>query len=40
MMQYTKPGVISEQEALEAHQRITDLMETAVNRLEGIRGYQ
>lgn len=38
MTQNSKAGVITEREALEAHRTVTDLMQTAVNRLEGMRG--
>lgn len=36
---YKSDSLAELREALEAHRRVTDLMETAVNRLEGMRGY-
>lgn len=35
---YVSDSLADMREALEAHQRVTSLMETAVNRLEGMRG--
>lgn len=35
---YASESLADLREALEAHRRVTDLMETAVNRLEGMRG--
>ena len=35
---YQSDSLADLREALEAHQRVTDLMQTAVNRLEGMRG--
>ena len=34
---YASDSLAELREALEAHRRVTDLMETAVNRLEGMR---
>jgi hypothetical protein len=36
---YVSDSLADIREALEAHRRIAGLMETTVNRLEGIRGY-
>ncbi|WP_286748939.1 hypothetical protein [Marinobacter sp. UBA2688] len=35
---YASDSLADLREALEAHRRVTDLMETAVSRLEGMRG--
>lgn len=35
---YASGSLADLREALEAHRKVTDLMETAVNRLEGMRG--
>lgn len=35
---YKSDSLAELREALEAHRRVTDLMQTAVNRLEGVRG--
>ncbi|MFP3977325.1 hypothetical protein [Marinobacter sp. KMM 10035] len=35
---YVSDSLADIREALEAHRRVTELMETAVNRLEGMRG--
>ncbi len=35
---YKSDSLADLREALEAHRRVTELMETAVNRLEGMRG--
>jgi len=35
---YASDSLAELREALEAHRRVTDLMQTAVNRLEGMRG--
>lgn len=35
---YQSDSLADLREALEAHRKVTDLMETAVNRLEGLRG--
>lgn len=35
---HVSDSLVELREALEAHRRVTDLMETAVNRLEGMQG--
>jgi len=35
---YVSGSLADTREALEAHRRVTNLMETAMNRLEGMRG--
>lgn len=37
---YVSDSLAELREALEVHRRVTDLMETAVNSLEGMRGNQ